>query len=297
MDFLRQINEVIDYIEDHITDDFDYNEVAKIVACNVYQFSRIFAYIVGVSLSEYIRNRRLSLAAIELQTGNFKVIDVAMKYGYNSPESFSRAFREMHSITPREACIPGIKLKMYPRITFHISIGGDVDMEYRIEKKERIIGVGVVKNFGKWTANSTSENWKENMNERWSFWDGFLNNGLDAKIAEHKLYRKPFYQMGVVHTLDNGDIVEAIGAEWDGKEYPELIKFKIPASTWAVFTAKGSLNQTIHPIDALTTRIFTEWLPSSGYEKSMNYEIQVYGSGNTNSDDYWCEIWIPVKRK
>lgn len=103
--------------------------------------------------------------------------------------------------------------------------------------------------------------------------------------------------MIVVNIWLSGVRVLKIGAEWDGKEYPELIKFEIPASTWSVFTAKGSLNQTIHPIDALTTRIFTEWLPSSGYEKSMNYEIQVYGPGNTNSDDYWCEIWIPVKRK
>lgn len=296
MDFLGRITEVIDYIEDHITENFDYSEIGKIVTCNVYQFSRIFAYIVGVPLSEYIRNRRLSFAAIELQTGKFKVINIAMKYGYNSPESFSRAFRELHGITPREACKPGMKLRMYPRLTFHISIKGDVDMEYRIEEKGKIIGVGSVRNFGKWTANSVAENWKENMSERWEFWNEFLDSGLDSKIAGYNLYRKPFYQMGVVHTLDNGDIIEFIGAEWDGNNYSELTKFEIPASTWVVFTVKGALNKNIHPIDKITTKIFTEWLPSSGYEKSMNYEIQVYGPGNTNSDDYTCEIWIPIKK-
>lgn len=298
MEFLKRMNEVIDYIEDHITDNFDITEIAKIVCCNVYQFGRIFSYVVGISLTEYIRNRRLSIAAVELQGGNVKVIDVALKYGYNSPEAFARAFREMHGITPREACTVGVKLRMYPRISFHISIKGDGEMEYRIEEKGIIKGVGVEKNFGKWTVNKDIENWKDKLGGRWAFWDEFLNRGANLIIRDkYKLYREPFWQMGVIHSTDSGDIVEAIGAEDAGGDYPELIHFEVPASTWAVFTAKGTLNQKVHPIDALTTRIFSEWLPSSGYVKSMDYEIQVYGPGNTESDDYSCEIWIPVKRK
>lgn len=94
-----------------------------------------------------------------------------------------------------------------------------------------------------------------------------------------------------------GDIIESIGAEDAGGNYPELTHFEIPANTWAVFIARGTLNQKEHPIDTLTTQIFSGWLPSSGYEKSMDYEIQVYGPGDTQSDDYICEIWIPVKKK
>jgi len=297
MEFLNRMTEVIDYIEDNIAEDFDYNHISKIVGCDVYQFGRIFAYIVGISFSEYIRNRRLSLAAIELQDGKHKVIDIALKYGYNSPEWFARAFKELHGIPPREACTQGKKLRMYPRITFHISIKGDVNMEYRIEEKGIIKGVGVVKNFGKWTAIKDAQYWKERMGERWNFWDEFLYNGMNSKIAEYGLYRAPFYQMGVINTLENGEIIEAIGAESDGKIYDDLTEFEVPASTWAVFTARGTLDQKIHPIDMLTARIFTEWFPSSGYEKSMNYEIQVYGPGDTQKDDYTCEIWIPVKKK
>ncbi len=298
MDFLRRMNEVVYYVEEHITENFDVNEVAKIVCCNVYQFGRIFSYVVGVSLAEYIRNRRLSIAALELQTGKVKVIDVALKYGYNSPEAFARAFREMHGVSPREACTLGVKLRMFPRITFHISLKGDVDMEYRIEQKGVIKGVGVVKNFGKWTTNKEAGHWTEEMGDRWAFWDEFLNNGANLIIRDkYKLYREPFWQMGVTHTDENGDIVEAIGAEDAGGDYPELTSFEIPASTWVVFTATGNLKQKVHPLDVLTTQIFSEWLPASGYEKSMDYEIQVYGPGNTQSDDYTCEVWIPVRKK
>lgn len=298
MEFLKRMTEVIDYIEEHITENFDVNAVSKIVCCNVYQFGRIFSYVLGISFTEYIRSRRLSIAALELQSGKVKVIDVALKYGYNSPESFARAFRDMHGVSPREACTLGVKLRMYPRISFHISIKGDVDMEYRIEEKGIIKGVGIVKNFGKWTVNKEAENWKEKMGERWALWDDFLNRGANLIIRnKYKLYREPFWQIGVTYTSENGDIIEAIGAEDAGGDYPELTHFEVPASIWAVFTAKGSLNQKIHPIDAVTTRIFSEWLQSSSYEKSMDYEIQVYGPGNTHSDDYTCEIWIPVKKR
>ncbi|MGM1049249.1 MAG: helix-turn-helix transcriptional regulator [Bacillota bacterium] len=157
MEFLHRMNKVIDYIEAHIEEDFDINEVAAIVCCSVYQFGRIFSYVVGISFTEYIRNRRMSLAALELQSGMVKVIDVAQKYGYDSPESFARAFRQRHGISPRESFTNGAKLKMYPRHSFQISIKGVTDMEYRIEQRGIIKGVGVVKNFGKWTSNADAE--------------------------------------------------------------------------------------------------------------------------------------------
>lgn len=298
VEFLTRMTEVVNYIEEHITDDINFNDMAKIVCCGVYQFGRIFSYVVGISLSEYIRRRRLTLAALDLQSSKSKVIDIALKYGYNSPDAFTRAFQNMHGITPKEASVLGVKLRLYPRITFHISIKGDVKMEYRIVEKSEIKVIGVVKNLGKWTANNQANNWQERIGDKWKFWGEFFDEGMNDKIRdEYKLYRSPFWQMGVTQTLDNGETILAIGAESDGKDYPDLDMFEVPASTWAVFTAQGTLNQDNHPIEVLMTRIVTEWLPTSGYIKSMNYEIEVYGPGNTQSDDYACEVWIPVKRK
>lgn len=204
----------------------------------------------------------------------------------------------MHGVTPKEACILGTKLRLYPRITFHITIKGGINMEYCIVEKEAFEVVGAVKNFGKWGVKREASNWQDRMNDVWIFWDEFLSKGMDEKIGRvYKLYRAPFWQMGVTQTLANGETVIAIGAESNGKEYSDLDTFEVPASTWAVFNSKGSLNQKVHPIEELMTRIITEWFPTSGYEKSMDYEIEVYGPGDTQSEDYICEIWIPVRKK
>lgn len=299
MDFLSRMTQVVDYIEEHITEDMDMNDMAKIVCCGVYQFGRIFSYVVGVSLSEYIRRRRLSLAAIELQGGHARVIDVALKYGYDSPDAFTRAFSALHQVTPKEASAFGVKLRMYPRISFHISIKGDTEMEYRIVEMGAIKCVGVVKNFGRWTANKEGKTWQERSGEVWTYWDEFLDGGMNEIIRDkYKLYRPPFYQIGVTHTTDAGETIISIGSEAkEGEVYPELTLFEVPASTWAVFTARGTLSQATHPIEALMTRIVAEWFSSSGYVKSMNYELEIYGPGDTQKDDYTCEIWLPVQKK
>ena len=149
MDFLNRMTAAVDYIESNITDEISGNDIAKLVCCSTYQFGRVFSYIVGVSFSEYIRRRRLTLAAIELQSGDTKVIDAALKYGYSTPESFTRAFSELHGVTPKQACASDVRFKLYPRITFHISIRGDVAMDYRIVKSSEITLVGMSRNVGK----------------------------------------------------------------------------------------------------------------------------------------------------
>lgn len=299
MDFLNKMNQVADYIEAHLTDDIDYGELASIVCCSVYQFGRIFVYVIGTPLSEYVRRRRLSQAALELQNGNQKVIDVALRYGYHSPDAFTRAFSAMHGVTPKEACTLGVKLKLYPRITFHISIKGDTNMEYRIEEKGIVSCVGIVKNFGRITLNRDAEHWTEERPDVWKFWDYFLDEGENIIIRDkYKLYRSPFWQVGMDMILENGDTVVHIGAEArDNEEYPELTRFEIPAHTWAVFTCRGTLNQKVHPVTQTMTRVLTEWLPNSGYELIKGVSLESYGPGNTQSDDYFCELWLPVKKK
>jgi len=288
MDFLRRMTEVIDYIEAHITEDIDYTDVAKIVCCGVYQFGRIFSYVIGVSLAEYIRNRRLSLAALELQTGNARVLDTALKYGYNSPESFARAFREMHGMSPKEA--KGTTLKMYPRITFQIHIKGAVEMDYRIEEKGTIKCVGKTYHIMK-GEDVCANAWNQYLDIK----DEKTGRTPNEVIAyDFNLDRAPLWQVGVSRVLEDGNTVLSIGAEVGDGEYPGFDMFEIPAATWALFPGKGKV---IEGVSAMFTKIYTEWLPSSGYEQSMQYTVEIYPPGDAGSNDYAFEIWIPVKKK
>ena len=143
MEWIERLNEAINYIEEHLADEIDYEELAKIAGCSTYHFQRMFAYMANVSLSEYIRRRRMSLAAVDLQGGDAKIIDVALKYGYSSPTAFNRAFQTIHGIAPSLVRSEGVSVKSFPPMTFKITVKGVEEMNYRIEKKEafRIVGV------------------------------------------------------------------------------------------------------------------------------------------------------------
>jgi len=136
------MNKALVFIEERLTEDIDYGEVSRIACCSEYHFKRMFSFLSGIGLSEYIRRRRLTLAALDLKDTNLRIIDVAVKYGYNSADSFSRAFHSMHGILPSEARSENTQLKAYPRMTFQLSIKGGCEMKYRIVEKEpfRLIG-------------------------------------------------------------------------------------------------------------------------------------------------------------
>lgn len=147
MDLLKSMNRALKYIEENLTNDIDFQEAAKLAFCSEYHFKRMFSFLAGISLSEYIRRRRLTLAAFELKDSNVKVIDIAIKYGYNSPDSFARAFQNLHGINPSKARLNGHSLKAYPRMTFQLTIKGGNEMNYRIEEKEAFRIVGIKKEF------------------------------------------------------------------------------------------------------------------------------------------------------
>lgn len=296
MDFLRRMEQVVEYIEVHIDEDILMADIAQITCCGPHQFGKVFAYVTGVSLSEYIRGRRISLAALEIRDGA-KVIDTALRFGYQSPDAFTRAFHAIHGITPREACAPGAPLRMIPRLTFQITMRGVESMEYKLITMDAVRCVGVIRNFGQWKA-TEADSWHERMGEIWKFWDYFLDEGANLILRDkYKLYRELFWQVGLTEVNDKGETIEKIGAQArDGETYLDLEEFIIPAATWAVFEAKGTLNQSEHPAGALMTRILSDWLPSSGYERALPIDLEVYGPGDTNRDDYVTRIWMPVKK-
>ena len=292
MEFLERMNEALNYIESNLDGEISYERIARLSYCSMHQFGRIFSYVVGSSLSEYIRRRRLTLAALDLQTGNEKIIDISLKYGYDSPNSFSRAFAEIHGVTPTEARSKGVTLKSYPRLAFHITIKGDIEMNYRIEEKGEIKLVGILRQL-------PNDKVGGNESECGDVWDEFFDskNSPNQKIRDDlKLYRPPFWQIAVYMPKQNGTCGLFIGAESDGHavDADGLESMTISAKTWAVFKTTGHVKQ----LGELWLRIKTEWLPESGYVYDNSIYAEIFPMDKMwNDPNYDPEIWIPVTKK
>jgi AraC family transcriptional regulator len=289
MDLLKNMNGALKYIEENLTNDIDIKEVTRRALCSEYHFTRMFSFLAGITLSEYIRRRRLSLAAFELNRSSVKVIDIAIKYGYNSSDSFARAFQNLHSITPSEARDNGHSLKAYPPMTFQLSIKGGIEMNYRIEEKAAFRIVGIKKRVP------------------------IIFNGVNPEIAA--MWES--LDGETIHTLKNLSNVEPIGllsastnfsegrmeekGELDHyigvattKECPDnLTQVDVPASIWAVFEAIGPFPEMLQDVWG---RIYSEWFPSSSYEQIQGPEILWNADKDVTSLTFKSEIWIPVLR-
>lgn len=277
MEWVERLNQSMNYIEEHLTDEISYDQLGQIACCSPYHFQRMFTYMAGISLSEYIRRRRMSLAAVDLQGGK-KIIDVAEKYGYRSPTAFNRAFQGIHGIAPSEVKDGGISVKSFPPITFNIAVKGAVEMNYRIETKEAFRIVGVSAPLDKEIDN--------NFMEVPQMWQKAATNGTIAKLAG--IMDTP--PMGILGVSACNDAQEwtyfiAVSTNKESKEFEEYV---VPKSTWAIFSGEG----TGISIQELERRIVTEWLPASGYEFANAPDIEVYLNPDPQNTRY--EVWIPV---
>lgn len=285
MEWLDRLNQSISYIENNLVGEIDYEQASKIACCSSFHFQRMFSYIAGVSLAEYIRRRRMTLAAFELQNSDIKVIDLALKYGYDSPTSFSRAFQNIHGVSPSGAKKEGVNLKAHPRMTFLISVKGDVEMNYRIEKKEEFRIVGAKKHF--------DLDVEENFKEIPRFWGEVFQNGMFIEISKLS-NQEPLGVLGVSTCMNGKDFDYYIAAATN-KPIPEnMYEYQVPETTWAIFECIGAMPNAIQE---LQKRIVTEWLPTSGYEYADAPDIEVYPEGDTSSPHYKCEVWLPVTKK
>jgi AraC family transcriptional regulator len=290
MDLLKNMNRAIQYIEENLTHDIDFKEVARIAFCSEYHFKRMFSFLTGITLSEYIRRRRLTLAAFELKDSNVKVIDIAIKYGYNSPDSFARAFQNLHGITPSEARNNGHSLKAYPRMTFQLSIKGGNEMNYRIVEKEAFRIVGIKKRVPiifKGENPEITAMWKTLNMEK-------INKLKELSNVEPKGIIQASTNFSEGRMEEKGELDHYIGVATT-KECPdELTQLEVPASTWAVFEAIGPFPDTLQDVWG---RIYSEWFPTSNYEQIEGPEILSIGSKDLTSPTVKCEIWIPVLKK
>jgi AraC family transcriptional regulator len=286
MDWLKRMNDAMEYIETHLSEVIDYDQVAKIACCSTYHFQRMFPFITNVPLSEYIRRRRLTLAAFELQNSGVKVIDMAFKYGYESPEAFSRAFKKMHGVMPMSARDKGVSLKAYPRLSFHISIRGAVEMNYKIEEKQSfgMFGVSTL-------INADGEN---PYIEIPKFWEKCIADGTVNRIRA----AAGLGEDGEIHSVlynNNGEKFSyMIGYFLPQSGLPQgFEKLQIPPQTYAIFST--GVNPPQNDIHGLWRRIWSEWFPTCDYQFANGPEFEM--SYDRGGGMYEMEVWIPVVKK
>lgn len=293
MEWLKRMNEALEYIEDNLNEEIDFAVVAQKACCSSYNFQRMFSFITDISLAEYIRRRKLTNAAFELQNSDIKIIDLALKYGYDSPISFTRAFKLMHNITPAKAREQGITLKAYPRLSFQITIKGVSEMNYRIETKTAFQVYGVEGVFKEEDASSTIP----------KFWTKFCEKDYCEKMLD---------SLGIDLASCTGYGPHAVCGyrEIGDRTFPYMIcVFKtpeaktdgynvvdVPESTWAIFTSeKHERDEVTKVTQNLNRRIYTEWFPNnSEFEQVSGYDFEIY---KADGDKYYEEVWVRVKSK
>lgn len=276
MEWIERLNRAVEYLEEHLEEP-DPREAAKIACCSPYHFQRMFGLLAGVPLSEYLRRRKMSRAAADLQGGE-RIVDAAVKYGYSSPTAFNRAFQAVHGLPPSAAKTPGAVLKSYPPLRFAITVQGVEKMEYRIEKRDAFRIVGVSAPLGK--------DMEESFQYVPQLWGRAAADGTIPRLAA-LMDGEPRGMLGVCDGLDSSKYYIAVASSAPAGE--GLEEYTVPAFTWAVFPGKGDTAATIQELER---RVVTEWLPTSGYEYAEGPDVEVY----LDPECTRFEVWIPVAK-
>ena len=282
MEWIERLNASLNYIEEHLSEVIEIDDLAQIACCSSYHYQRMFTYIAGIPLSEYLRRRRMSIAAVELQQSEIKIIDLALKYGYNSPTAFNRAFQSVHGIAPSAVRKAGCVVKTFPPISFRITVKGVEEMNYRIEKKEafRIVGLSA----------PMKNNTEENFSVVPQLWGKAAQEGFIPKLSS-MMNTSIMGILGVSACFDNEQWKYFISVATSLPAEAPLEEYTVPAYTWAIFSGEGACPQAIQELER---RIVTEWLPTSGYEYDNGPDIEVYLEPDPSKARF--EVWIPVVR-
>ena len=275
MNYINEMQKAIDYIEDNLDKDINFEKVSKEVGMSSFYFHRIFTAIIGISPTTYIRNRRLTVAAQEISKNNENIIDIALKYGFESHEAFSRAFKNFHGVVPKMAKTDGNEFKNFSKANLDIEVNANNILSYRIESKD-IIKVSAF--FRKFNI--------ENKDEIPKYWEELKESGTLEKISNN--YKKDL--LGIcIGTQSDFEYKYGIGIEQteDIETNIEIEKIEIPKSTWVVFKCKG---QDEKDINELWTRIYKEFFITSSYKQCMDIDFELYDDENT-------EIWIPISKE
>ncbi len=285
MEWMAVIGNSIQYIEAHITEPLTIETIARAVNVSPFYFQKGFALLCGFTVSEYIRNRRLALAGNDLAATDEKVIDIALKYGYDSPDSFTKAFTRFHGVTPTAARRDGVLLKSFAPLKIRFSLEGGYLMDYKIVSKDAFTVL----------ANAAVFPYEGAKARVPAFWQQHYAEGKGKTVMGT-------YGVNIDESMGQETFEYLIADPCDpGCEAPDdFVVRTIPAFTWAVFPCKGALPVALQDVN---TRIFTEWLPAmKDYEFAAGYCVEYYDNPTkyakgTMDENYYSEVWIPVRKK
>ncbi|MEL3962739.1 AraC family transcriptional regulator [Lysinibacillus endophyticus] len=288
MGWVEAIQKSIDYIEENLVDNsLSIEKIAKVTNSSVYHFQRTFFLLTNMTVSDYIRKRRLTLAAEELLTSNHKIIDLSYKYGYETPEAFTKAFRKQHGVTPTDARKQKGHLQSYNRLVIQIHVKGAEPMQYKIVEKDAFQVVGVKRTYNCKTG--------ENTFGIPQFWDDVHKDGTNDLLIKLGNGQIPDI-LGVCtveeHQKDEGLMDYWIAVTYNGEVPDGLLSYTVPASKWVIFEVHGPMP---HAMQDAWKKIYSEWFPSNTYRPTGTAELEVYTDDDPTAPDCYSEIWIPIK--
>ena len=305
MDWITGMQRAIDYIEDHLTEEIDYDVVARESFSSSYHFQRVFGILCGYTLGEYIRNRRLSCAGAELSTTGAKVIDIAMKYGYESPDSFSKAFSKFHGVTPSQARDSGQTLKSFSRLVLKISLEGGTTMNYRIEEKPEMILTGFKRRFSGTPENRYEQQRAFHVATRVNQYllAGMQYSGGNSGEHSYNVIMNlddEGYDYYIAEQLDEWYTENFAKALCYDKKAEEFEKIVIPKQLYVICETER-IRYPVTTLPELRRRIVSEWLPSSGYKIANAPEIECIHwhdipQPQNNVFTRYIELWIPIEK-
>lgn len=285
MNWTESIREAIHYIEANITEKITIGDIAKQAMLSPFYFQKGFAMLCGFTIGEYIKKRRLTLAGSELVSSDTKIIDLALKYGYDSPDSFTKAFTRFHGSTPASVRKDGAMVKSFAPLKIKLIFEGGYTMDYKIVKKEAFTVIGVTKVF----------NYEEASAAVPQFWSEYYESGKSDTV-------RSVYGISIDENMDGNEFEYLIADNYNPitEITGDFTTRVIPGHTWAVFACVGTGPQSLPGVHE---RIFSEWLPNcKDYEIAAGYNIEMYSDPaeypqGIQDDNYYSEIWIPVRHK
>ena len=284
MDWIKIIENALRYIEKNLSGELTVDRIAEKVNISPFYFQKGFSMLCGYSVGEYIRMRRLSVAGSELVTSDNKVIDLALKYGYDSPDSFTKAFTRFHGSTPTDVRRKGALLKSFAPLHIKIILDGGNTMEYRVEEKPEFRVMGVSKIFSYETANADIPQYWDEIHVQAAVKpvEGMYGICFDEEMGGNR------FRYMIADDLEEGEAGEK-----------NLETYEVPRHTWAIFPCRGAMPLSLQEVNR---RIFSEWLPASNYEIAEGYNIEYYSDSaefkdGTQDPDYYAEVWIPVRER